>query len=575
MPPKPATPQKMPFEKYQPWIPIVLRDRTWPNRRIEKAPLWCSVDLRDGNQALIDPMTVERKRRMFDVLVKMGFKEIEVGFPAASQPDYDFVRVLIEEDLIPEDVTIQVLVQCRQELIERTYECIRGARRAIVHFYNSTNPLQRRVVFGLDKSGIVAIATSAATLAKTLEKTIPDTIVRYEYSPESFTLTEPEFAVEICEAVMDIIEPDDQANKIILNLPATVECYTPNVYGDVIEWFHRTIRQRERVILSLHPHNDRGCGVAAAEFGVMAGADRVEGTLFGNGERTGNVDVINLAMNLFAMGVDPGLDINDIDHLRRVVEYCNRLPIHPRHPYVGDLVYTSFSGSHQDAIKKGFAALPKDYQVWGVPYLPIDPKHVGRTYEAVVRVNSQSGKGGVAYIMETEHGMILPRRLQIEFSKTIQTITEDTGTEISPSDMWTEFETAYFPADAPVQFLSHEAMTDEAGAKVMVQLRVDGQPHTVTGQGNGPIAAFVHGLKKDLGVEIDVHDYAEHAVSAGTDARAAAYVEAEGPDGAIRWGVGTDESILVASLRAVISAVNRLRAAGSVGRLEPPQILQG
>jgi 2-isopropylmalate synthase len=575
MPSKPVTPKKTPFEKYQPWIPIVLRDRTWPNRRIEKAPLWCSVDLRDGNQALIDPMNVERKRRMFDVLVKMGFKEIEVGFPAASQPDYDFVRVLIEEDLIPEDVTIQVLVQCRQELIERTYEAIQGASRAIVHFYNSTNPLQRRVVFGLDKPGIVDIATSAAELAKKLEKTIPDTVVRYEYSPESFTLTEPEFAVEICEAVMDVIEPDDQAHQIILNLPATVECYTPNVYGDVIEWFHRTIRHRDRIILSLHPHNDRGCGVAAAEFGVMAGADRVEGTLFGNGERTGNVDVINLAMNLFAMGVDPELDISDIDHLRRVAEYCNRLPVHPRHPYAGDLVYTSFSGSHQDAIKKGFAALPKDYQVWGVPYLPIDPKHVGRTYEAVVRVNSQSGKGGVAYIMETEHGMVLPRRLQIEFSKTIQTITEDTGTEISPSDMWKTFEATYFPAEAPVQFLSHEATTDKSGAKVTAQLLVDGQPHTVTGEGNGPIAAFVRGLRRDLGIEIDVHDYAEHAVSAGTDARAAAYVEVQSPDGAIRWGVGVDESILAASLKAVISAVNRLRAAGSVGRLEALKMLQG
>ncbi len=562
MPPKPITPRKMPFEKYQPWIPIVLRDRLWPNRRIEKAPLWCSVDLRDGNQALIDPMDVERKRRMFDVLVTTGFKEIEVGFPAASQPDYDFVRVLIEEDLIPEDVTIQVLVQCRPELIERTYEALRGVRRAIVHFYNSTNPLQRRVVFGLDKPGIVDIATSAAELAKKLERTIPDTVVRYEYSPESFTLTEPEFAVEICEAVMDVIEPDDQAHKIILNLPATVECYTPNVYGDVIEWFHRRIRHRERVILSLHPHNDRGCGVAAAEFGVMAGADRVEGTLFGNGERTGNVDVINLAMNLFALGVDPALDISDIDHLRRVAEYCNRLPVPARHPYAGDLVYTSFSGSHQDAIKKGFAALPEDYKEWGVPYLPIDPKHVGRTYEAVVRVNSQSGKGGVAYIMETEHGMVLPRRLQIEFSKTIQTITEDTGTEISPSHMWKAFETAYFPADAPVQLLSHEAVTDESGAKVTVQLRVDGEHHTVTGEGNGPIAAFVHGLKQALGIEIDVHDYAEHAVSAGTDAQAAAYVEAQAPDGTIRWGVGTDESILAASLKAVISAVNRLRAAG-------------
>ncbi len=555
---KSVTPKKMPFEKYQPWIPLVLHDRTWPNRRIEKAPLWCSVDLRDGNQALIDPMDVERKRRMFEVLVQMGFKEIEVGFPAASQPDYDFMRILIEEDLIPEDVTIQVLTQCRQELIERTYEALQGAPRAIVHFYNSTNPLQRRVVFGLEKPGIIDIATSAAALARNLEKAIPATVVRYEYSPESFTLTEPEFAVEICEAVMDIIEPDNQANKIILNLPATVECYTANVYGDVIEWFCRTIRHRDQVILSLHPHNDRGCGVAATEFGVMAGADRVEGTLFGNGERTGNVDIVNLAMNLCAMGVDPELDLSNIDHLRRVAEYCNRLPVHPRHPYAGDLVYTSFSGSHQDAIKKGFTALPKDYAVWGVPYLPIDPKHVGRTYEAVVRVNSQSGKGGVAYIMEAEHGMVLPRRLQIEFSKTIQTITEDTGTEISPGDMWRAFETTYFPAHAPVQFLRHEAVTDEGRAKVVIQLLVDGQPRTVTGEGNGPIAAFVHGLKTALGMEIDVQDYAEHAVSAGASAMAAAYVEVRTSEGTIRWGVGIDESILVASLKAVVSALNRL-----------------
>jgi len=532
---------------------------TWPNRRLQKAPLWCSVDLRDGNQALIDPMDIERKRRMFEVLVQMGFKEIEVGFPAASQPDYDFVRQLIDEDLIPEDVTIQVLTQCRQELIERTYEALEGAPRAIVHFYNSTNPLQRRVVFGLDKPGIIDIATSAATLARQLEKAIPATVVRYEYSPESFTLTEPEFAVEICQAVMDIIEPDDQANKIILNLPATVECYTPNVYGDVIEWFHRTIRHRDQVILSLHPHNDRGCGVAAAEFGIMAGADRVEGTLFGNGERTGNVDVVTLAMNLFAMGVDPELDLTNIDHLRRVAEYCNRLPVHPRHPYAGDLVYTSFSGSHQDAIKKGFAALPQDYTVWGVPYLPIDPKHVGRTYEAVVRVNSQSGKGGVAYIMEAQHGMVLPRRLQIEFSKTIQTITEDTGTEISPGDMWKAFEAIYFPAHASVQFLGHEAVTDAGRTQVAAQLLVDGQPRTVTGQGNGPIAAFVDGLKTALGMEIDVHDYAEHAVSAGASAMAVAYVEGRAADGTIRWGVGTDESIVVASLKAVVSAVNRLR----------------
>src|SRR2546425_3130914 len=450
MPRKPVTPKKMPFEEYQPSIPLVLHGRIWPNRSLQKAPLWCSVDLRDGNQALIDPMDIERKRRMFEVLVQMGFKEIEVGFPAASQPDYDFVRRLIEEDLIPEDVTIQVLTQCRQELIERTYEALQGAPRAIVHFYNSTNPLQRRVVFGLDKPGIIDIATTAATLARNLEKAIPSTVVRYEYSPESFTLTEPEFAVEICEAVMDIIEPDNQANKIILNLPATVECYTPNVYGDVIEWFLRTIRRRDQVMLSLHPHNDRGCGVAAAEFGVMAGADRVEGTLFGNGERTGNVDVVTIAMNLFSQGVDPELDITDIDALRRVAEYCNRLPVHPRHPYVGDLVYTAFSGSHQDAIKKGFEALGTDYDVWEVPYLPVDPQHPGRSYEAGIRLHSQSGKGGVAYIMKAEHGFDLPRRLQIEFSKTIQAITEDSGTEISTAAMWDAFKRVYLPE--PVRY---------------------------------------------------------------------------------------------------------------------------
>ena len=564
-----VTPKKMPFEKYQSWIPIVLRDRTWPDRRIQKAPLWCSVDLRDGNQALIDPMDVERKRRMFEVLVQMGFKEIEVGFPAASQPDYDFVRQLIEEDLIPEDVTIQVLTQCRPELIERTYEAIQGAPRAIVHFYNSTNPLQRRVVFNMDKPGIVDIATRAAALARELEDSIPDTVVRYEYSPESFTLTEPEFAVEICQAVMDVIEPDNQRNKIILNLPATVECYTPNVYGDVIEWFHRMLLQhgcRDKVILSLHPHNDRGCGVAAAEFGVMAGADRVEGTLFGNGERTGNVDIVNLAMNLFAMGVDPELDISNIDDLRRVAQYCNRLPVHLRHPYAGDLVYTSFAGSHQDAIKKGFAALPHDYAVWGVPYLPIDPKHVGRSYEAVVRVNSQSGKGGVAYIMETEYGLVLPRRLQIEFSKTIQTITEDTGTEISPSEMWKAFEKAYFPAQAPIKFLYYRelAVSDGAGRREKVfNVVVDDNEWEIRGMGNGLISAFIDGinrLKTKLGmIEIDVIDYAEHALSAGASALAAAYVEVRAADGTIRWGVGIDGNISKASLKAIVSAVNPLR----------------
>jgi len=547
----------MPFDKYQPFMPLELPDRTWPNRKLTRAPRWCSVDLRDGNQALIDPMDPERKRRMFETLVQMGFKEIEVGFPSASQPDYDFVRLLIEKDLVPEDVTIQVLVQCRPELIHRTYECLEGARRAIVHFYNSTSILQRRVVFGLDKAGIVDIAVNAAKLCRKLEQSMGDTEIFYEYSPESYTGTEVEFAVEICEAVLDVIEPTAE-RKIVLNLPATVEMYSPNLYADTIEWFLRKISRRDRVILSLHPHNDRGCAVAAAELGVLAGADRVEGTLFGNGERTGNVDVVTLAMNLFMQGVDPELDISDIDALRRVAEYCNRLPVHCRHPYVGDLVYTAFSGSHQDAIKKGMEALPRDYAVWEVPYLPIDPKHVGRSYEAVIRVNSQSGKGGVAYIMKVEHGFDLPRRLQIEFSKTIQSITEDSGTEISPSAMWESFRSQYLP-DRPFHELrAHELISeDKEATRITAELVVGGAPRTLTGSGNGPIAAFVDALRAGLGAEFDVVDYAEHALGQGADATAVAYVETIAPDGTLRWGVGTHPNIITASLRAVLSALGR------------------
>jgi len=563
MPPQPVTPKKMPFEKYAPFVPLVLHDRTWPDRILTKAPRWCSVDLRDGNQALIDPMDPERKRRMFTELVKMGFKEIEVGFPSASQPDFDFLRLIIEDDLIPDDVMIQVLVQCRPELIERTYEGLRGAKQAIVHFYNSTNPLQREVVFGLDKPGIVDIAVNGARLCRKLERDIVrGTDLRYEYSPESFTLTEPEFALEVCHAVMDVIEPTPE-RPIILNLPATVECYSPNVYGDVIEWFGRHVRDRSSVIISLHPHNDRGCAVAAAEFGVMAGADRVEGTLFGNGERTGNVDVVNLAMNLFMNGVDPELDITDIDALRRTAEYCNRLPVHPRHPYVGDLVYTAFSGSHQDAIKKGFEKLGTQYDRWGVPYLPIDPKHVGRSYEAVIRVNSQSGKGGVAYVMKAEHGFDLPRRLQIEFSKTIQHITEDTGTEISPTIMWGAFQTEYLPTEPRVRMISHELRTNSATAtaSITAQLVVDGEHRTVRGEGNGPINAFVNGLRHDLGADLDVLDYAEHAMGQGSEATAVAYVETVGADQVVRWGVGTDTNTVTASLRAVLSAYERHQGA--------------
>jgi 2-isopropylmalate synthase len=552
----PVTTRRMPYEKYRPFLPPPLEDRTWPSKRITTAPRWCSVDLRDGNQALIDPMDPARKLKLFETLVQAGFKEIEVGFPSASQPDHDFIRQIIEEDRVPEDVTIQVLVQCRPELIEKTYEALRGAHRAIVHFYNSTSELQRRVVFKLDQAGITEIATNAARLCRKLEDTLPDTMITYEYSPESFTGTEIDYAVEICEAVMEVIEPTPE-RPLILNLPATVEMYTPNVYADVIEMFHRRVRNRDSVVLSIHPHNARGEAVAAAELALMAGADRIEGTLFGNGERTGNVDVVTLGMNLFTQGVDPELDFTDIDALRRVAEYCNRLPVHPRHPYVGDLVYTAFSGSHQDAIKKGIEALPADADVWEVPYLPIDPKHVGRTYEAVIRVNSQSGKGGVAYVMKAEHGLDLPRRLQIEFSKTVQLVTEESGTEITPGEMWARFEEEYLRNGGPLQLLSHEVLTGDEGASVTAQLLVDGEHRTAVGRGSGPIDAFVHALKEELGIAVDVVDYSEHAVSSGSDATAVAYVESLSADGTVKWGVGMHPSILTASFQAVVSAANR------------------
>jgi 2-isopropylmalate synthase len=454
-----------------------------------------------------------------------------------------------------------VLVQCRPDLINRTYECLQGAPRAIVHFYNSTNPLQRRVVFGLEKQGVIDIAVKAAKLCKELEPSLKGTEVRYEYSPESFTLTEPEFAIEICEAVMDVIAPTP-ANPLILNLPATVECYTPNVYGDVIEWFIRKIKQRDTVCISLHPHNDRGCAVAAAEFGVMAGADRVEGTLFGNGERTGNVDIVTLAMNLFVNGVDPELDITDIDALRRDAEYCNRLPVPERHPYVGDLVYTAFSGSHQDAIKKGFEALPNNYDQWGVPYLPLDPKHVGRTYEAVIRVNSQSGKGGVAYIMKTEHGFDLPRRLQIEFSQNIQHLSEDSGSEISPIKMWEAFTNEYLPAIPRYNLVSHELRSDSAtgNTEITAHIDINGTRQTFTAKGNGPIDAFVRAIRGEFSGNLDVKDYTEHALGQGSQATAVAYVETGDDSGHTRWGVGIDPNTITASLRAVLNAFERHQA---------------
>jgi 2-isopropylmalate synthase len=557
------TPCEMPFERYHPYRPLELPDRTWPDAQLTAAPTWCSVDLRDGNQALIDPMDPARKLRFFEVLLGMGFKQIEVGFPAASQPDFDFIRQIIEEERIPSDVAIQVLVQCRPELIDRTFESIAGAANAIVHFYNSTSTLQRRVVFGLDRPGIIEVATSAARLVKKMEASVPGTNVVYEYSPESFTGTEPDFAVEICEAVMDVIEPTS-ARPMILNLPNTVEMYGPNLYADVIEWFGRTIRDRDAIVLSLHPHNDRGTAVAAAELAQLAGADRVEGTLFGNGERTGNVDVVNLAMNLFSQGVDPELDITDIDALKRVAEYCNRLPVHPRHPYAGDLVYTAFSGSHQDAIKKGMAALPDDYDRWEVPYLPIDPKHTGRSYEAIIRVNSQSGKGGVAYLMDTEYGLDLPRQLQVEFSREVQAVTEASGTEIKPGELWEVFSQSYLPDDAGIRLISSEVSSTkgasgESTTRVVAQVLVDGRHETLSGTGNGPVAALIDGLRAVLGLDLVVRDYTQHAMTAGTEASAAAYVEVVDPRGGSTWGVGMDSSTLDASLGAVISAANRLR----------------
>ncbi|OFE16507.1 2-isopropylmalate synthase [Humibacillus sp. DSM 29435] len=563
----------MPFTKYQPFheqMPFDLPDRTWPTKRIEAAPRWCAVDLRDGNQALIDPMNSERKLRMFQLLVKMGYKEIEVGFPSASQTDFDFCRELIVGGHIPDDVTIQVLTQCRDHLIERTYDAIAGSKQAIVHFYNSTSALQRRVVFGLDQDGIIDIAVQAARLCRKLEQTIPDTQVYYEYSPESYTGTELDFAVRICNAVIDVVDPSPD-RKMIVNLPATVEMATPNVYADSIEWMVRHLDRRESVVVSLHPHNDRGTGVAAAELGYLAGADRIEGCLFGNGERTGNVCLVTLGMNLFGQGIDPQIDFSDIDEVRRTVEYCNQLPVGERHPYGGDLVFTAFSGSHQDAIKKGFDAMDAeaakknkaiDELVWGVPYLPIDPHDLGRSYEAVVRVNSQSGKGGVAYIMKSEHQLDLPRRLQIEFSGVVQRGADQDGGEVAPAALWAKFQDEYLPnAESHWgRFDLVNIVTDstvDGVSTVEATIHDSGRTVTVTGSGNGPIAAFVDSLSRVADTpDIRVLDYAEHALSQGGDARAAAYVECAVGE-RVLWGVGVDPSIVTASLKAVVSAVNR------------------
>jgi 2-isopropylmalate synthase len=561
-------PSKMPVHRYSSFIPVELADRTWPDKKITAAPKWSSVDLRDGNQALIDPMDTPRKLAMFKLLVAMGYKEIEVGFPSASQTDFDFVRKIIDEDLIPDDVIIQVLTQAREPLIRRTYEAVAGAKQAIIHLYNSTSTLQRRVVFGLDKDGIKKIATDGAQLCLDLMSTVPETKISFEYSPESYTGTELEFAVEVCNAVNDIWKPTPQW-KTIMNLPATVEMATPNIYADSIEWMCRNLNNRDSVIVSLHPHNDRGTGVAAAELGYLAGADRIEGTLFGNGERTGNVCLVTLGMNLVSHGIDPHIDFSDIDEIRRTVEYANQLKVPERHPYGGDLVFTAFSGSHQDAIKKGFDHLERDAKAagvatdqftWAVPYLPIDPKDIGRSYEAVIRVNSQSGKGGVAYLLKSEHHLDLPRRQQIEFSKIVQHKTDHEGGEVTADQLWQIFEDEYLPTEsAPWGRFRLKGLSQKSELGQDVQLTVQitdrGDVVELSGSGNGPIAAFCN-ILNSYGVDVRVLDFSEHALSSGGDASAAAYLECA-IDGDVYWGVGIDPNTTTASLKAVVSAINR------------------
>ena len=549
------------ISKYQPFEQIELEGRTWPENQIKQAPIWCSVDLRDGNQALIEPMGEEKKLRMFKLLLEIGFKEIEVGFPAASQTDFDFVRRIIEEDLVPDDVFIQVLTQSRKELIERTFESLKGAKNAILHVYNSTSTVQRRVVFKSDKTGIKKIAEDGARWV--LENSIkqPETNWRFEYSPESFTGTELSYAAEVCNAVNNIWQPTPD-QKSIINLPATVELATPNIYADQIEWMCRNLEGRENVLVSLHPHNDRGSAVAATELGVLAGADRIEGTLFGNGERTGNVDLVSLALNMLTQGIDPHLDFSDINPIMREVEYCNQLPVHPRHPYAGDLVFTAFSGSHQDAIKKGFDFMrDTNNPLWEVPYLPIDPSDVGRTYEEVVRVNSQSGKGGVAYLIERDHGLSMPRRLQIEFSQIIQKITDETGKEITASEIWETFQNTYLNDGEGFNFIEHKIESSSKNKLqedlIKVKLLKDKEEYSIDGVGNGPIDAFINALKKDLDLSVKVSDYHQHAVSTGSDAKAVAYIEIQS-EGKSSWGVGMHANTVIASLLSVISGLNKI-----------------
>jgi 2-isopropylmalate synthase len=555
--------------KYRPYPQVRLPDRTWPDKVIDRAPAWCSVDLRDGNQALIDPMGPDRKRLLFDTLLRIGFKEIEVGFPAASQTDFDFCRLVVEKGLVPEDVTIQVLTQSREDLIRRTFEGIRGSRRSIVHLYNSTSELQRRVVFRMDRKEVIGLAVSGAKLIRQLADSGAhgDGEVVYQYSPESFTGTEFDFAKDICEAVMEVWQPTPQ-RPVILNLPATVEMSTPNIYADQIEWFLRTVRDRESIILSLHPHNDRGCAVAATELALMAGADRVEGTLFGNGERTGNVDIVTLALNLYTQGVEPNLDFSSVREIVRIAEHCTQLPVHPRHPYSGELVFTAFSGSHQDAINKGFKALAASGSpYWEVPYLPIDPKDVGSTYEAVIRINSQSGKGGIAYILEREQGLELPRRLQIEFSRVVQAIADGEGRELPSDRLWQEFQGEYLSGG---RFDVAEYRTEPSGEgdgkdRITAKIRDEGVERTISGTGTGPIDGFVDAFRRASGVHFEVVDYREHAIGSGANANAIAYVEIRIGEQFL-FGVGLDRNIVMASLRAICGAVNRhLRGGGAEG----------
>ncbi|WP_226886737.1 2-isopropylmalate synthase [Nisaea nitritireducens] len=556
----------MPIEKYRAYSRIDLPDRTWPSKIIDKAPIWCSVDLRDGNQALVDPMDSARKHRMFKTLVEMGFKEIEVGFPSASDTDFNFVREIIEGGLIPDDVTIQVLTQAREHLIERTIESLMGAKSAIVHLYNSTSELQRRVVFNEDQAGVKQIAVEGAIMVKDRLARLEEagTNVRLQYSPESFTGTELDYALEVCEAVMDIWQPTPE-NPVIINLPSTVEMSTPNIYADQIEWMHRHFTRRDSIILSVHPHNDRGTGIAATELAIMAGADRVEGTLFGNGERTGNVDLVTLGLNLFTQGVDPELDFSDINGLMETAEYCNQLPIHPRHPYAGELVHTAFSGSHQDAINKGMQAIRKvNDPHWEVPYLPIDPQDIGRDYEAIIRVNSQSGKGGVAYLLETDHAIKLPKAAQAQFSQAIQKITDATGKEINSETIWSTFDDEFIhQKDAPFQLVSFSSKSIEGSNErehITAVVKHDGKDCVVEAEGNGPISAFVNGLRNEFGLNFRLKDYTEHTRSVGSRAEAAAYIELNVPDanGRSVFGVGIDTSITMAPIRAVMSAVNRI-----------------